>query len=97
MQRELSRPRKLAMWDLQRTMRGASTPRKSFTPMLPVSLLHSREMNGENNQHMPRHGIGREVSHMKGDLKSTEGSDGSYECRTHTKSTGKASAILVIQ
>ena len=53
MQREVSRPRKLAMWDLQRTMRGASTPRKSFTPMLPVSLLQWREMNGENNQDIP--------------------------------------------
>lgn len=40
-----SRPRRLAQWDMQRTMRGASTPRKNFTPMLPASLQQTGEID----------------------------------------------------
>ena len=44
-----SRPRRLAQWDMQRTMRGASTPRKNFTPMLPASL----QQTGERDMGVP--------------------------------------------
>ncbi|CAL1149730.1 unnamed protein product [Cladocopium goreaui] len=40
----LSTPRRLAQWDMQRTMRGASTPRKNFTPMLPELNQRHRDV-----------------------------------------------------